>query len=483
MLKKLFILPAAMLALCAVSQAQTLGALLSDTFISSAIRPEINRDRAAGLYNRLDNRCGVCSNAAVWGEGFLGREAYDSDMRGAGDFKNKKKGVSFGVDKYFNSLGLTGGIYGSYTDRNMSQKFSKADVASYELGIYGGLIKDNWDIKGLLAFNYNDYDIKKAYSKVEDFGTFGLITDVEAGYNYALPYDLTLRPFAGFNASVLHNELFRDRVSNTIYTEYRSDNQFSAFARTGVGITGKYNRLSYSGAVEYNYIFKGHKRESDVFGYSGTLGDYKVSSAKLSRSVFGLTTGAGYDITDSLNIFANLEYRLSSEYENISGGIGLRYAFCGYGCYDKSTKSRSAAYTRPRPSPVRSEPAAEQLTVQYIPVTQTEYAAAAVQKPLPKVGHLYFNPNIMVLGPNARNYLTYKSAEIKSSNYKSIIVTGYTDGSETVYVAQERAKAVSNYLIANGIPANRINTRGVGIAPNASSAGAAEARRVEVFVR
>ena len=67
-------------------------------------------------------------------------------------------------------------------------------------------------------------------------------------------------------------------------------------------------------------------------------------------------------------------------------------------------------------------------------------------------------------------------------------VTGYTDNvgnaQKNLQLSQERANAVTVYLVKKGVAPGRINTKGVGadspIADNATAAGRAKNRRVEV---
>lgn len=98
------------------------------------------------------------------------------------------------------------------------------------------------------------------------------------------------------------------------------------------------------------------------------------------------------------------------------------------------------------------------------------------------------------------------SANIASSFYKplndlansfkrfdqnSIEIVGYTDSTgslaHNMELSQRRAQSVANYLIAQGVPAARLSTRGAGpenpIASNATADGRAQNRRVEVNLR
>ncbi|SRR5579883_913182 len=79
----------------------------------------------------------------------------------------------------------------------------------------------------------------------------------------------------------------------------------------------------------------------------------------------------------------------------------------------------------------------------------------------------------------------------KKYNKNNIIITGYTDnvGSDAYNqtLSEERARSVGDYLISQGVPANRIFTNGLGkrdpIASNATASGRALNRRVVITLR
>ncbi|TAK78349.1 MAG: glycine zipper 2TM domain-containing protein [Gammaproteobacteria bacterium] len=79
----------------------------------------------------------------------------------------------------------------------------------------------------------------------------------------------------------------------------------------------------------------------------------------------------------------------------------------------------------------------------------------------------------------------------KKYDKNSITITGYTDNSGgdayNQTLSEERARSVGDYLISQGVPANRIFTNGFGkrnpIASNATAAGRAMNRRVVITLR
>ncbi|KQO29515.1 putative lipoprotein YiaD precursor [Pseudomonas oleovorans subsp. oleovorans] len=79
----------------------------------------------------------------------------------------------------------------------------------------------------------------------------------------------------------------------------------------------------------------------------------------------------------------------------------------------------------------------------------------------------------------------------KEFNKNGVNIVGHTDNTGSLELnqslSQRRAQSVANYLTANGVPGQRISAYGAGpsqpIASNASEAGRAQNRRVEINLR
>lgn len=79
----------------------------------------------------------------------------------------------------------------------------------------------------------------------------------------------------------------------------------------------------------------------------------------------------------------------------------------------------------------------------------------------------------------------------KEFNKNGVNIVGHTDNTGSLELnqslSQRRAQSVANYLTANGVPGQRISAYGAGpsqpIASNATDAGRAQNRRVEINLR
>ena len=103
---------------------------------------------------------------------------------------------------------------------------------------------------------------------------------------------------------------------------------------------------------------------------------------------------------------------------------------------------------------------------------------------------ILFKTGSYTLSPSAYAALSRIAYNLNQNPGTHITVVGYTDNTGTyelnMNLSQERADAVRNYLIGQGVAADRINAIGKGwedpIVPNNTAAGRAQNRRVEIYI-
>lgn len=103
---------------------------------------------------------------------------------------------------------------------------------------------------------------------------------------------------------------------------------------------------------------------------------------------------------------------------------------------------------------------------------------------------ILFATNKSELSASSREALTKFATSLKNSPDTDITIYGHTDntGSRTVNerISKERAEAVANFLVGQGISRSRITTEGLAydqpVADNSTAEGRAQNRRVEVYI-
>ncbi len=103
---------------------------------------------------------------------------------------------------------------------------------------------------------------------------------------------------------------------------------------------------------------------------------------------------------------------------------------------------------------------------------------------------ILFATNKSELSAASREALTKFANSLKNSPDTDITIYGHTDntGSRAVNekISKERAEAVANFLVGNGISRSRITTEGLAydqpVADNSTAEGRAKNRRVEVYI-
>jgi outer membrane protein OmpA-like peptidoglycan-associated protein len=105
-------------------------------------------------------------------------------------------------------------------------------------------------------------------------------------------------------------------------------------------------------------------------------------------------------------------------------------------------------------------------------------------------GNVLFSTGKSTLLPGAQAKLDAVAEALRDQADHDIVIEGHTDaqGSDdtNLRLSQERAQSVKDYLVARGVPTNRIRVVGVGetrpIADNSTPEGRAQNRRVEIIV-
>lgn len=109
---------------------------------------------------------------------------------------------------------------------------------------------------------------------------------------------------------------------------------------------------------------------------------------------------------------------------------------------------------------------------------------------LSDLGNVLFAFDSAELTGEAKRLLADVATRLTGANLVAVKVVGHTDsiGSDAYNqgLSERRARSVADFLVAQGVPADKLSTEGRGesqpVADNGSDAGRAENRRVELYV-
>ncbi|RJG14102.1 OmpA family protein [Pseudomonas cavernicola] len=109
---------------------------------------------------------------------------------------------------------------------------------------------------------------------------------------------------------------------------------------------------------------------------------------------------------------------------------------------------------------------------------------------LSDLGNVLFAFDSAELTAQAKDLLADVSNRLTSANLVGVKVAGHTDSAGSAAynqgLSERRAQSVADFLVSQGVPANKLTTVGYGesqaVADNATDAGRAQNRRVELHV-
>lgn len=468
---------------------------LSPYFLANVLRPQINSGYRNSIYKRIQNYCPGCSNNGLWLEGDFNRSDFSGDENSIGNFKSSGGGAKFGVDRYFDGSDFMAGLFGSYNAREMKQNAHKADTDSFGFGVYGGLIKENWDFKGLFGLSFDSYDIKRTIinstadinrTAKSDFNGLTFNADFETAYKIYLHEGLSLKPYAGIEGVLLSYDSFQETNALSVGQKVEGDNVFGSSVRLGLGLDGKKGRFGWNAGAQYSFIIKGHESELNT-RFVDTSYQFKTRGAEIGRHVLGFNAALSYDLTRNLSIYANGSFENTRDYKNILAALGVRFAFGGC-CDAKAAPVPPAQPFPPLPEETQAAITAAELVAEPVVIEETPAPAAGEPK---KIAVTFFGFDKAYLTDESKRELQFAAEEIKIDETKTVIIVGHTDAAgPAAYnqkLSERRALSAYNYLKSLGVDENRIAASGKGeeepVASNATREGRAQNRRVEVFVK
>jgi outer membrane protein OmpA-like peptidoglycan-associated protein len=344
-------------------------------------------------------------------------------------------------------------------------------------------------------------------------GGLNILEDTEAT-NGGSTDKLTFNP--GFTVSGSAGFGFENHLRPEFELSFRRNLVDEAKGPTsGPASTGHFNTTAFMGNLFYDFDTRSGFTPYIGAGVGGALisadqagqvfsGD-TIKSTPFMFAYQGIA-GAAFELSENLDFTVDYRYfrTLSPDFKTAAGlkvddasyashnvMIGLRYVFGIQRALPQPVAMREttrAVQVFPMqpmaPPPMMMQPMAP-------PPPPMVQAYAPPPPMVPETYIVFFDFDKYYLTPEAKETLSRAAEAFKAGGNAHVEVTGHTDTSGSYRynkrLSERRARTVKEYMVALGIPANEIGTRGAGEAEPMVSTGnnvrEAKNRRAEVVMR
>ncbi|MCL1973096.1 MAG: autotransporter domain-containing protein [Endomicrobia bacterium] len=478
---------------------------LAGFFLPNIIRNAVADSPNNEIYDRIKNHCieGHSVSNGLWVQARGGVETFYENENSIGDYKNISSGIMAGYDRYMEDVNLMLGIYGRYGADSIEQGRNKADGKRTGIGVYGGYIKQRWELKAINLISFDSFDTKRyvpynGATAEAEIKTAALSFDFEGALKFDMSAYTKLRPYAGFEFANANYGNFKESGAGIFNLDVKSGNYVRSAGRAGAGLHYEKNIWNWYANLEGKLLLSGTEPEIEN-AFVGTSALFKTRGAKEGALEIGAGVGGAVRLTKSLKVFANANYYGADKYQNLFGNIGLRYTFCNtlslkkyIPVYDPSIYETEPEPAKPAPVVMPKSEDIDMFNELGIEEQKLE-AQKRREKPVLKSFSLNmanFDTGKAVLTEKAKEDIRVQAEEIKNLDFTKITIEGHTDsigsGKLNKELSIERAKSVFDEFSRCGIPEEKMFYIGFGSEmsrdTNTTAKGRARNRRVEIFV-
>ena len=292
--------------------------------VFSAVSDELNGEGGAIAEGKSSGD--TFKQVKAWIRGLFNRADHESTSKASG-FDADIYGVAMGIDKQINNAVKLGVGY-AYSQADISSGIRDTDVDTHTAILYGQYRPANWYINTVVAYNWSDYDEKKAalgYSADASYDVESLGIQSMYGYETKLgEYDLT--PEAGLR----YAHISRDGYTDALGTSVASDDSDILTAVVGAKVAKDYTigcntivRPELKAAVTYDLFDDGNNSYVSLANGSA----YRVNGEKLDRLGFEFGAKVATEVSDNLEISAGWEGRFREDYQDHTAMLNAKYSF------------------------------------------------------------------------------------------------------------------------------------------------------------
>jgi len=310
----------------------------SGYFIANVIRSAALGSCRYDIYNRLRYHDIDAHNLnGIWVQAKAQNSQIEEDENSRNRYKDFGLGALAGWDIMLDDYGLALGVYGKYDKHDIKQdNKNEAVIESFALGVYGGILKDEWEIKTLISASADNFNTARYISfadrKAEaDFSAFTVGFDFEAAIRSYVTESVLFRPFAGIEVKNTGYDSFEEKKAGDLSLKVDGDDYSRSAARIGLGISSDDGEITeWYANVEGKYLLS--RDAPEIMSVFMTTSDKFVSrGAKEGTTIIGFGAGGAYKISERFKVFANASYQYAEGYQNLYGNMGLRYMLAGSG--------------------------------------------------------------------------------------------------------------------------------------------------------
>lgn len=294
---------------------------LSGSFIANALTVGSLNIGKPALFSRINTG----TEKDIWAEITGGSFGYSEDDNVVGDFKGTNYGIMIGAD-LLKKENLTAGALVKYTGSSIEQNDDSGDITDISLGGYAGLTFGAIELKGALQLGYQSYELERklefaGQTAKGDFNGFGVLFDIEAGFNMSLTEKINAKPFVALGLGMNTNESYTESGSDA-NLDVDSGSYMRTRAELGIEVGTQIEKLSLYGDLALGMLLSGNNGE-----IKAKLEGKEITAKGTEQGEIGGRIGIGgrYEITESLGIYAKAGFKLASNYNDISGNVGVGY--------------------------------------------------------------------------------------------------------------------------------------------------------------
>jgi len=310
-------------------------AALSGYFIANVIRSASMQNDSREIYDRIKYQVNDAKNPnGVWVQARGQYTSISSNDNSPDEYRDAGGGVLAGWDKIADASGALGGLFMKYNNQSINQGRNSASAESFGGGIYGGLIKEQWELKAMVSGDYGNFDTSRYidFAQRTADGNFNGLTlgfDIEGAFVTYVSETVYLRPFAGLEFKNTNYDGFQEKGAGDLSLSVKGDNYSRSLARIGINaVSDAESDFEWYGGVDGQYVLNGDEPQIDS-SFGGTNVIFASKGAKEGDIIFGVSGGVSYRFLKNMKTFANLSFHASDSYTDIYGNVGLRYMFLG----------------------------------------------------------------------------------------------------------------------------------------------------------